>query len=197
MISGTVDLLRHGALIGGLRYRGTTEAGLTEAGRATMDAVWNQLADTVDGIITSPLSRCREPATAWAEKAGIACAVLDDLHEMHYGAWEGLTATEIEEQFPGMLVRWRENPVGMRIPGAETIEEFAARVTRAWQRVLDDSEGKHLLLLAHSGTLRVILAHVLAASLPTTRRFAMPYSAWSRVIVRDEKILLEFLNRIV
>jgi len=197
MCKTTVDLLRHGALIGGVRYRGTVEAELSDAGRVAMDAVWNQLADSLDGIVTSPLSRCREPACEWAEKAGISCIVHDDLREMHYGAWEGLSAKEIEAQFPGMLVRWRENPVGMRIPGAETIEDFAARVTSAWRRILDESEGKHILLIAHSGTLRVILTHVLGAPLSATRRFAMPYAVWHRVSLHDRKLLLAFLNRTV
>jgi len=197
MCKTTLDLLRHGALIGGVRYRGTIEAELSDAGRADMDTVWNQLADSLDGIVTSPLSRCREPACEWAEKAGIPCVVHDDLREMHYGAWEGLSAEEIEAQFPGMLARWRENPVGMRIPSAVTIEDFAIRVTRAWLRVLKESEGKHILLIAHSGTLRVILTHVLGAPLSATRRFAMPYAAWHRVIRQDEHMFLAFLNHSV
>jgi len=195
MCKTKVDLLRHGALIGGVRYRGSIEAELSDAGRAAMDTVWNQLADSLDGIVTSPLSRCREPACEWAEKAGIPCVVHDDLREMHYGAWEGLSAEEIEVQFPGMLLRWRENPVGMRIPGAETIEDFAVRVTCAWQRILDESEGKHLLLIAHSGTLRVILTHVLGAPLSATRSFSMPYAAWHRVRLQEGKMVLAFLNR--
>ncbi len=192
----TIDLLRHGALLGGIRYRGNIEATLSAPGRASMDAVWAQLGGHVDGIVTSPLSRCCEPAQAWAEKANIRCDIVRDLREMHYGAWEGLTAAEIERQFPGVLPRWRENPVGMQIPGAEMVEAFATRVIEAWQRVLQTTDGKHLLLVAHSGTLRVILAHVLAAPLATTRRLDMPYASWNRVVDDDDgQCRLVYLNR--
>ncbi|MDQ6987259.1 MAG: histidine phosphatase family protein [Mariprofundaceae bacterium] len=191
----TIDLLRHGALLGGIRYRGSTQAALSDSGRAAMDAVWAQLCgDVVSAIVSSPLSRCSEPATAWAQAANIPCNIVDDLREMHYGAWEGLTATDIERQFPNMLQRWRENPLGMHIPGAETVESFAARVIKAWQGILAAAEGKHILLVAHSGTLRVILAHVLAAPLVTTRRVAMPYASWSRVAMDNGQCRLVYLN---
>jgi len=192
----TIDLLRHGALLGGIRYWGSTEAALSGSGRAAMDAVWAQLCGDVNAIVSSPLSRCSEPATAWAQAANIPCNIVDDLREMHYGAWEGLTATDIEQQFPGMLQRWRENPVGMQIPGAETVESFATRVIKAWQGIIAAADGKHILLVAHSGTLRVIVAHVLAAPLVTTRRVAMPYASWGRVAVDEGQCSLVYLNRV-
>jgi len=189
-----VDLLRHGALEGGLRYRGSTEVELTVAGRAAMDAVWAQLEGQVDAIVTSPLGRCLKPARDWAGEAGIQCKIVDDFREMHYGEWEGLSAEEIEQHFPGMLVRWRENPVGMQIPGAERVEDFAERVVCAWDTMLRAYSGRRLLLVGHSGTLRVIVAHVLGAPLPVTRRFAMPYAAWSRVKKAGCGYLLTHLN---
>ena len=190
----TIDLLRHGALEGGLRYRGATEAALTQAGRADMDSVWRRLRGHVEAIVTSPLSRCRGPAESWAAEAGISCRVEADLREMEYGAWEGLSGEEIEARFPGWLARWRENPVGMAIPGAERIEDFAARVIDVWQRLLREHAGNHLLLVAHSGTLRVILTHALGAPLPATRRFAMPYACWSRVQSHHGRCRLMHLN---
>ena len=190
-----VDLLRHGELKGGVRYRGNTEAALTDAGRAHMDAVWEQLREKVELIVTSPLGRCREPAEAWAEQAGIPCLIESKMREMQYGAWEGLNKTEIEQQFPGWLARWRENPVGMEIPGAEKVEAFADRVIGRWESLLQSHAGRHLLLVGHSGTLRVILAHTLGAPLPTIRRFVMPYGSWNRVLHDDGHNYLEYLNR--
>jgi len=191
----TIDLLRHGALEGGIRYRGSTEAALTRAGRETMDAVWRKLDGSIDMIVTSPMSRCKQPAEAWAKEAGISCRVEPNIREMDYGAWEGLSKEEIEIQFPGMLSRWRENPVGMRIPEAERLEDFARRVTKGWKVIVDESSRRHVLVVAHSGSLRVILAHVLRAPLPTIRRFAMPHASWSRVIDTHGKLCLECLNR--
>jgi len=191
----TIDLLRHGALEGGIRYRGNTEAALTRAGREAMDTVWHELHGSIDAIVTSPLSRCRQPAETWAKEAGIFCRVEPNIREMDYGAWEGLSKEEIEARFPGMLSRWRENPVGIQVPEAERIEDFARRVLKGWEAILHESAGKHVLVVAHSGSLRVILAHVLGAPLPAIRRFAMPYASWNRVILNDNNPHLEYLNR--
>ncbi|MDX8410531.1 MAG: histidine phosphatase family protein [Mariprofundaceae bacterium] len=192
----TVDLLRHGELEGGIKYRGNIEEALTRAGRLQMDRAWRQLASAVDLIVTSPLSRCRQPAQAWSAEAGIPCVVEERFREMHYGEWEGLTRREIEARFPGQLAKWRDNPVGRQIPGAECIETFAKRVTEGWRDVLKVHAGKHVLLVAHSGSLRIILAEILNAPLSTIRQFAMPFSSWNRVIDEGGKPFLEFLNRL-
>ncbi len=195
MAETTIDLLRHGALSGGVRYRGTTEAELTSAGRAAMDAVWNKLAESIDVILCSPLGRCRIPAMEWSAGSGVCCEVVDDFREMHYGEWEGLSPDEIEHRFPGMLARWRVNPAGMSIPGAESVEAFSARVVAAWDAMLETHAGRRLLLVGHSGTLRMILAHVLGAPLSATRRFAVPYAAWSRIHESGCGGLITYLNR--
>lgn len=190
-----IDLLRHGELEGGVRYRGNIEEALTDAGRSHMDDVWRHLREKVEIIATSPLGRCREPAEAWAKHANIPCHIEPRLCEMHYGAWEGLNKEEIEQQFPGWLARWRENPVGMEIPGAERVEAFAERVVEGWEALLKKHAGKHVLVVGHSGTLRVILAHVLGAPLPTIRRLVMPYGSWIRVLHDNGHSYLEYLNR--
>jgi len=194
MAETTIDLLRHGELEGGIRYRGTTEAALTKDGRAAMDAVWRKLDGSIDAIVTSPLQRCREPAEAWAMGASISCRIEPNIREMEYGAWEGLSKEQIEELSPGMLARWRENPADVWIPEAERIEDFASRVIEGWESILCESAGKHVLVVAHSGSLRVIMAHVLGAPLPAIRRFAMPYASWNRVIDDHGKLCLEYLN---
>ena len=190
----TVDLLRHGELLGGIGYRGTTEAELTPAGRQSMDAVWSRLADSVDVILCSPLGRCQGPAMAWSAHSGLPCEVVDDFREMHYGQWEGLSPAEVEQRFPGMLAQWRTDPVGVRIPGAESIECFSARVVAAWDAMLQRHAGRRLLLVGHSGTLRMILTHVLDAPLAASRRFSVPYSAWCQVRQRECGYLLTHVN---
>ncbi len=189
-----VDLLRHGELEGGVRYRGQTDDALTRRGRERMDRVWKHLAAGVEIIVSSPLSRCAAPAQDWAAFAGIPLRIEPRLAEMHYGAWEGLSREEIDQRYPGQLRRWRENPVGMRIPGAEDFEAFARRVTAGWEAIISDSRGMHVLVVAHSGSLRVILTRVLGAPLTATRRLVVPYASWSRVVIQNSLPMLEFLN---
>ena len=191
-----VDLLRHGELEGGIKYRGRTDDPLTEAGRMAMDRVWNLLRRDVELIVTSPLSRCRIPAIEWAEAAGIPVQEEPRVAEMFYGEWEGLTREEIEAGYPGMLQQWRHHPETMQIPGAETVQQLEACISEFWSELCEGHSDKHVLVVAHSGSMRMLLAHALAAPIATTRRLQMPYACWSRVVHKPHATFLDFHNRL-
>lgn len=190
-----IDILRHGELEGGDKYRGTTDDPLTREGRADMEAVWQCLKGEVDVVVASPLQRCRLPAEAWARDASIPFHLEPRFREMEYGAWEGLSREEIEARFPGQLEHWRDNPVGMRIPGAEHVDDFARRVREGWFEVVQRFRGRHVLVVAHSGSIRMILATALDAPIQSTRHFRMCYSCWSRIRADAGFLTLEFFNR--
>jgi len=192
----SVDLLRHGELVGGVRYRGTVDDPLTPHGRASMDRVWQRIAAEVDRIICSPLSRCAEPARAWAAARNIPYQLEPRLRELDYGAWEGLTAEQIRARWPGMLERWRHDPTGMCPPGGERPEALRARIVEWWQSVVARYDDARLLVIAHSGSLRMLLSIVLQAPIAATRRLPMPYACWSRIGYQSgHGAWLEFFNR--
>jgi len=191
----TIDLLRHGALEGGIKYRGKVDDPLTSEGRLAMDRVWTQLAAEVDCIIASPLCRCATPARVWAQQAGIHCIIESRLAEMDYGAWEGKTIETIKREYPGMLERWRADPTGMRPPGGESPEELRQRLYEWWEEVRVCFDGYHILLVAHSGSLRMLIALLLGQSIAYTRTIDMPYACWNRIIHIQGKSRLIDINR--
>lgn len=190
-----VDLLRHGELVGGVKYRGRQDDPLTEAGAQSMQCVWQQVHTTVQVIYASPLSRCRELALKWAAQQGIPCHIDERIAEMHYGEWEGLTHDEIHARDPGMLVQWRNNPEGMRPPGGESPEELQLRIGDFWNGLTEQHQGEHVLVVAHSGSLRMLIAAAMNAPIVTTRHLHMPYACWSRLETRHGQSLLAFHNR--
>ncbi|MES0370653.1 MAG: histidine phosphatase family protein [Mariprofundaceae bacterium] len=191
----TVDLLRHGELEGGIKYRGQLDDPLTEKGRELMDGVWNRVCEDVDLIISSPLSRCSQPTEFWAEEKRIPHEIDPRVAEMHYGEWEGLTSEEIMIRNPGMLEKWRVNPEGMRAPGGESTEELNRRIADFWSEVCEKHDKKHLMVVAHSGSIRMLVAHILSAPVATTRMLQMPYGCWSRVVCSHGRSELVFHNR--
>ncbi|MDX8395202.1 MAG: histidine phosphatase family protein [Mariprofundaceae bacterium] len=192
-----VDVLRHGALEGGEKYRGHTEEALTPEGRFDMQKVWQEICFSVDVIVSSPLSRCAEPAKEWAEEACIPHVIEPNIIEMYYGVWEGKTKQEIEAEFPGMLKQWRENPEGIHIPDAEMVEQLQQRIILFWEKLCSDYADKHVLIIAHSGSSRMLVSHVLAAPIVSTRRMSVPYAAWSRIEHNQGESRLVFLNQLI
>ncbi len=190
----TVDLLRHGALRGGTRYRGRCDDPLTEEGRAAMDAVWRRIVDSVRLIVSSPLQRCRQPAEAWARRHGIPLRIDPRLEELHYGDWEGKTMAEISATHGAMLRQWRRDPEGMTPPGGEPMENFYQRLADFWREISAEEVG-HLLVVGHSGVNRTLLAIALQSSLATSRRMQLPYACWSRLHCEEGEAQLAFHNR--
>jgi broad specificity phosphatase PhoE len=131
------------------RHTGRSDLPLTEEGREQALTLVGRLAGLeFAAVFVSPLQRARETC----ELAGFAArAVVDpDLIEWDYGAYEGMTSDEIEQQRPGWIL-FRDGVIG-----GETIDDVAARAQRVLTRVraIDGD----VLLFGHGHNLRILTA---------------------------------------
>jgi probable phosphoglycerate mutase len=146
-----VVLIRHGETAWSLsgQHTGSTDIPLTERGEAAARGLAPLLAASPFSLVlSSPLQRARRTC----ELAGLAVqAVLEpDLVEWDYGAYEGLTSTEIERDRPGWMV-FRDG-----CPDGETPAQVGERVDRVIGRLRQ--EGGRVALFAHGHVLRVFVA---------------------------------------
>lgn len=168
--------------MGGRRYRGGTDDPLSEKG-------WGQMWAAVDGyhgwqrIISSPLSRCSAFAHALSEKMEIPFSIDDRLAELGYGEWEGKTSAEIIAHDPDLLRRYQRDPLNNRPSGAEKLDDFAQRVTAAWEQISEQQQGYHVLVVAHAGVIRMIMAQVLAIPLGHLFHIQVGNAAITRITV--------------
>jgi probable phosphoglycerate mutase len=131
------------------RHTGRTDLPLTEEGREQALTLVERLAGLdFAAVFVSPLRRARETC----ELAGFAArAVVDpDLIEWDYGAYEGMTSAEIEQQRSGWVL-FRDGVIG-----GETIDDVAARAERVLTRVR--AIGGDVLLFGHGHQLRILTA---------------------------------------
>ncbi len=144
-----VLLARHGETEWSLsgQHTGTTDIPLTDRGRRHAELLGRRLAEREFALVlTSPLVRARDTATLAGQ--GEHAEVLEDLREIEYGAYEGLTTPEIRENRPDWDL-WRHGS-----PEGEMIADAGARVDRVIARVLA-AEGD-VALFAHGHILRVL-----------------------------------------
>jgi alpha-ribazole phosphatase len=179
----TIDFLRHGEPLGGQKYRGTLDDPLSPLG-------WDQMQKTIDDypalwqrIITSPLIRCSEFATKTGKKLGIPVTVEADFREMGFGLWEGKTRKELldDPRYGEHIQNFWRNPRDNPPPDGESIQAVHNRISSAWQLMLNNYSGEHLLLVAHSGVIRVSLGMLLGIPLENLSRLLVPYAALSRI----------------
>jgi broad specificity phosphatase PhoE len=144
-----IFLVRHGetewAATG--KHTSVTDIPLLASGRRDAELLRARL-DGLDLslVLTSPRQRAR--VTAELAGLGDVLEVDEDLVEIDYGEYEGLTTPEIREQRPGWSV-WEHGS-----PGGETVEEAGVRADRVIERVLT-ADGD-VALFAHGHLLRIL-----------------------------------------
>ncbi len=181
----TIDLIRHGEPVGGKRYRGQTDDPLSEKG-------WRQMREAVgdrcpwDAIISSPLIRCAAFAGEVAARHGRSLRLDARLKEIGFGAWEGRTAEELMAEEPDILMRFWSDPLNNTPPQAETLTAFRDRVIAAWDDLLEQYAGQHLLVVGHAGVIRMIVRHVLDMPLDRMFRIQVGNAAITRIQVDGE-----------
>jgi len=121
-------LTRHGhALAGEVVLGAHLDVPLSEQGRLEARALAGRLSKVrLDRIVSSPMLRALE--TAQAVALGRPVEVDERLREFDYGAWEGLTAEEIEQHDPKLRRRWEADPGSVSTPGGESGNDVAGRV---------------------------------------------------------------------
>jgi broad specificity phosphatase PhoE/ribonuclease HI len=160
VVTTLTHLLRHGQTehTPERRFSGSSDLPLSELGRAEARAAALSLKDRgIDAIVSSPLRRCRETAGAAADVLGLPVHVDDDLRELDFGEWEGLTRDEAMGRNPLALRRFF-GATDVRAPGGESIADVSTRVARARQRILREHAGETVLVVSHVTPIKLLLA---------------------------------------
>jgi len=161
-------LVRHGATAFSVekRFSGVGDPPLIEPGRLQAKAVAARLASygDIDLVVTSPMSRCRETASIIASLTGVPVEQDDDLREVDFGAWEGLTFETVQERWPRELRLWLSDPT-ISPPEGESYESLRFRVLRAQQRLVNRHRGLKVCVATHSRPVASLVASALDAPL--------------------------------
>ncbi|WP_246178994.1 bifunctional RNase H/acid phosphatase [Actinomadura decatromicini] len=179
----TTVLLRHGEtpLSVEKRFAGTTDAPLTERGRAQARAAALALKGRgLDAIVTSPLARCRDTAAEVAAATGLDVRVEDGLREAAFGEWEGLTFAEAGAGWPGELKAWLASPDAAP-PGGESFAHAARRVRTALDKLKVRYRERTVLVVSHVTPIKLLVADALGAPLPALYRMHLDVGSLSSI----------------
>jgi len=178
----TIDLLRHGACEGGEIYRGSIDVALSSEG-------WRQMHTAVDAlgnwqqVVTSPLIRCRQFAEQYAGHQDLPLLADNRFRELDFGEWEGRKVKEVWQSEPDLIRAYYEDPVSVTPPGGEPILNAQARIVSGWEAVLGSHMGSRILLVVHSGVIRLLLAHLLKMPMTSISTLDVPYACITRLKV--------------
>jgi alpha-ribazole phosphatase len=167
-------LVRHGEVVESAqgKFLGFTDAGLSAHGRNQLERLARHLqAEALDRAYASDLERAVESARIVCREKALEPEARFEFREMNMGDWDGQSWKEIDRRNPDRKKFHFSNLKQFHFPGGENWDQFRNRVLRGLYQILDEGRGKTILLAAHAGVNRVILAKALG--LPFKRMFFM------------------------
>ncbi len=159
-------LLRHGQteLSVQRRYSGHGNPALTDLGRRQAAAAAEYLGNKggIAAVVSSPLQRAYDTASAAAKALGLDVLVDDELIETDFGSWEGLSFSEAAERDPELHTTWLRD-TSVPPPGGESFDAVAARVGNAQKRIIAEHAGQSVLVVSHVTPIKTLLRMALDA----------------------------------
>jgi broad specificity phosphatase PhoE len=150
------------------QHTSRTDLPLLDEGRARAEALARRLAGRRFALVlSSPMTRALETARL----AGLTdeLEITEDLHELGYGEYEGLTTAGIRVERPGWDLRTDGSP------GGEPLADAAARADRIIERA--ENAGGDVALFGHGHFLRIVGARWLGLPPETAASLALSTAA--------------------
>ena len=188
-----IYLVRHGRTIAPDAYNGSTDIALSPEGREQARRSAALLTSVAfDVCYCSPLQRCRDTL----ELLGVTVdtTIADELREIDFGHWEGLTLAQIAERDQTNLDRWQRQRGRFSFPGGEGIEMFSRRVAD-WFDQLATHGHQRALVVTHAGVIRRALCHLFRFGHDHVYSFGIKEAGITLVNRQPDFCVLEFLNR--
>lgn len=177
----TLHLVRHGAAEAAeARAMGHTDPPLSAEGQSQVGRLAERSTLRPDRLISSDLRRAYETAMLLGRRWGLEPVRETRLREMNFGSWDGKPWSEIESADAAGLRSWMENWVAAPAPGGESFADVATR-TREWLDEIQSAPPESIVVVAHAGSIRALLCHLLEAPLEAAFGFAVDRACVSTV----------------
>ena len=192
-------LVRHGdtALNSAERYWGRTDVELSENGLRQAERLRDRLAaEKIDTIYSSQLKRALVTAETITSGHGLEIIPCAELGEMNFGELEGMTFDDIHRLYPEVVKMWRRGDPRLKCPGGESLEEFNRRVVQFTTRLEKHEPQETILIVAHSGSLRSLMCHLMDIRLERRWQFRLTFASLSILETYPEGAILHLLNEV-
>lgn len=130
-------------------------------------------------LVASPMVRTQETARAVSRRLGLPVTTDARFAEVDFGDWEGLTAEQIDERWPGLRRDWYTSGT-VAAPGGESVADVGVRV-RAGLRELVRTQletappaGRTVVVVGHAVQVRAAIGVAVQAPPDQWSRFRVP-----------------------
>ena len=170
-----VLLVRHGATDWNLqgRCQGATDLDLNEVGVRQAERIASSLSqETVHGVYSSNLKRAQQTARLISLHHRLPVLIENDIRELDHGQLEGLTFSEIKENYPQFIQKWRTEPAEIQVPGGERLMDVARRAWNGLNRIVErHTPDETIVVVSHNFPILGIICEITRTQLNNYRTF--------------------------
>jgi len=163
MTETRVWLCRHAETATPLVFHGAeSDEVLSPLGRQQALAAAEWFCDkTIDVVVSSIMRRAVETARPVARACGRSIHTEEQLHERRVGALCGTSFSLSAGPWVETLEHWTAGHTAFTTPGAESYNDLVARLLPAWQRIIEQHQGRRIVVVCHGIVVKVLLLTVL------------------------------------
>lgn len=178
------------------KFQGTIDIELTEEGRGQAALLNKRLKNKFDCIYASPLKRARETAKILADSSNKELNIAENMKEINFGSWEGLTIKEISEKYSNEFINWRTDAQEGKIVGGElSLKNASMRGTNCVLDIVKKHKGQTIAIVAHGGIIKASLIGLFNWDMTMYHKSALGNTSITEIIFTDDlKPILVKLN---
>ena len=185
----TLLLVRHGETewntLG--KFQGCTDIELSKNGINQAENLKSKLNGEFDVIYSSPLKRAYETAKIVTKDTNKDVKILEDIREINFGEWEGLTISQISEKYPEIFKAWRTDKKEAPFLGGDASTKNAVnRALRCIMDIIKKNKGKKIVIVAHGGIIKAALIGLFNWDMSMYHKIALGNTCINTVTFNDE-----------
>lgn len=142
----------------------------------------------IEAIYSSPLERAVDTANAIANCHKLPVQIIDGLMETHAGDWTGRKLSELNGTDTWKAIQTK--PIGVQLPGGESIDEVQTRMVAAIEEIRKKHPGGIVAIVSHADPLKSVVAHYLTWDLNNFQRIAISPASVTVLEVDDKGVSL-------
>jgi alpha-ribazole phosphatase len=169
------------------RYQGTQDTILTETGLKQARLARKYLSRVnFANFYSSPKKRALQTANIIADGLNIKINIREDLKELNFGKWEGLTFENINTSYKQDYQNWLSDPYNNTPTGGESFKVLLERAGSEINKIVNENpEGSNVGVVTHGGVIIALLVNWLQ----------IPSQRWRSLIQRQGAINVVVIDK--
>ncbi|MGF7057056.1 histidine phosphatase family protein [Brassicibacter mesophilus] len=190
-------LIRHGESEWNIlsKVQGQNNVNLTKKGIEQATKAAERLSkEKIDEIYSSDLDRAYDTAKIIADKLKLDVKKLQELREIKFGVWEGLTSSEIKENYKNEHMIWMTEPHKLQLPEAERLIDVQERMLKGVNKLMKENKDKNILIVSHGSAIKALILGILDIDLSSYNKISIGNVGLTIIEYRDYSPVIGVLN---